>query len=320
MKRAHGVALVLILILLAAVVLAPVPGDTRWLRTLHNSAHAPIFGCVALLALIVIRTHHRLGSVGLAAQYVLALACAFFLGVATEILQIPTGRDATVEDAVHDLLGSLAFLAAFALFDARVRTLSQGPAMRLIAAVIAVASLSIIAAPATRAAIKYQQREQRFPVIADFSQRYDRYFILQRSADFSPAKLPAAWARSPGESALRVRLLEGPYPGLDFIELQPDWSEYSTLVVDLTNPTPLTLRLVLRVHDTRHTNQPEDRFNKRIELPAGSRTVIRIPLREIAAGPQARRLDLHQIAGLILFRAGDSPPAGELYLSRVWLE
>ena len=119
---------------------------------------------------------------------------------------------------------------------------------------------------------------------------------------------------------MRVRFLDGPYPRMEFIELLPDWSPYSTLAVDLTNPTPLNLRLVLRVHDAMHTKQVEDRFNRAIELPAGTRTVIRIPLHEIAAGPRTRQLDLHQVAGLIIFRRDDSPPAGELYLSRVWLE
>lgn len=320
MKRVYGIALILILILLAAVVFAPVPGDTRWLRTLHNSAHAPIFGCVALLVLVVMRAHPRLRLIGLVWQYLMALATVLALGVATELLQIPAGRDASVEDAVHDTIGALAFLGAFAVFDPRVRALRRSHLLRLVAGIVAVVSLGVAAAPVTRAAIKYQQRDQRFPVIADFSQRYDRYFILQKSAEFSPVTMPATWAAAPGESALRVRLFDGAYPGMDFIELPPDWSGFATLAVDLTNPTPLNLQLVLRVHDAAHTNQPEDRFSKRIEVPAGTREVVRIPLREVAAGPKARALDLRQIAGVIIFRADDSPAAGELYLSRMWLE
>lgn len=320
MKRVYGVALTLIAILLAAVVFAPVPGDTRWIRMLHNSAHAPIFGCVALLALVIVRAHPRLEALSLARQYAIALAAAFFLGVVTEILQIPAGRDASVADALHDVIGALAFLGIFAAFDAQVRVSSRAPAIRLVAAVIGLVSLGVAAAPVARAAIKYQQRDQRFPVLADFSRHYDRYFILQYSSEFSPAKLPAPWAAVPDESAMRVRLLDGPYPGMDFIELRPDWSSYSTLAVDLTNPTPLNLQLVLRVHDAAHNKQLADRFNRRIELPAGTRKVFRIPLREIAAGPVTRTLDLRQIAGMMIFRAGDSPPAGELYLSRAWLE
>lgn len=320
MKRGWVVALTLIAILLAAVVFAPVPGDTRWIRTLHNSAHAPIFGCVSLLVLLIVRSHPRGRDLRLILQYAIALVAAFGLGVVTELLQIPAGRDASFEDALHDTIGALAFLTVFAAIDSRVRGLPQSASIRLAAAVVGLVSLGIAAAPVTRAALKYQQREARFPVLVDFSQRYDRYFILQQSAEFSPAQMPTPWAHASDETALRAKLLEGPYPGLNFIEPLPDWSSYETLAVDLTNPTPLNLRLVLRVNDAAHDNQPEDRFSKRFELPAGTRQVLRVPLQDIAAGPKTRRLDLRRIAGMIIFRADDSPPAGELYLSRVWLE
>jgi VanZ family protein len=320
MKRVHVIALALIAILLAAVVFAPVPGATRWIRTLHNSAHAPIFGCVSLLVLLVARSHPRLQSLGLVGQYVLALVAAFALGVLAELLQIPAGRDASFEDALHDTIGALAFLGIFAAIDARIRSVPQNTAIRFAAAVVGLVSLGIAAAPVTRAAIKYQQRDERFPVLTDFSQRYDRYFILQQFSEFSPVTMPAPWARAKDESAMRVRLLDGPYPGMNFIEPVPDWSGYSTLAVDLTNPTPMNLQLILRVHDVEHNNHPEDRFGKRFELPAGRREVLRIRLQDIAAGPKTRRLDLQRVAGLIIFRAEHSPPAGELYLSRVWLE
>lgn len=320
MKRVNVIALALIAILLAAVVFAPVPGDSRWIRTLHNSAHAPIFGCVSLLVLLVTRSHPRLQTLGLLAQYILALAAAFALGVATELLQIPAGRDASVEDALHDTIGALALLGLFATVDTRVRGVPQNIPIRFAAAVVGLVSLGIAAAAVTRAAIKYQQRDERFPVLADFSQRYDRYFILQLSSEFSPVTLPTPWARTKDESAMRVRLLDGPYPGMNFIEPWPDWSGYSTLAVDLTNPTPMNLQLILRIHDVGHDNQPEDRFGRRFELPAGTREILRVPLEDVAAGPKSRRLDLRQVAGMIIFRADDSPPAGELYLSRVWLE
>lgn len=320
MKRVHVIALTLIVILLAAVVFAPVPGDSRWIRTLHNSAHAPIFGCVSLLVLLASRSHPRLQTLGLIWQYVLAFAAAFGLGVVTELMQIPAGRDASFEDALHDTIGALAFLSVFAALDSRIRNFAQSAPIRFAAAVVGLVSLGIAAAPVTRAAIKYHQRDERFPVLADFSQRYDRYFILQQSAEFAPMKMPAPWARTSDESAMRVRLLDGPYPGMDFIEPVPDWSSYSTLAVDLTNPTPMNLQLVLRVHDAAHNNQLDDRFNKLFELPPGTRQVLRVRLQDVAAGPRSRRLDLQQVAGLIIFRADDSQPAGQLYLSRVWLE
>lgn len=320
MKRAYWIALLVIVILLAAVVFAPVPGDTRWIGTLHNSAHAPIFGCVSLLTLFIVRGHPRFASVGLAGQYALAVAAALVLGILTELLQIPVGRDATVEDAVHDVIGAVALLGIFAAFDSRVRASAHSGVVRVAAASIGVVALAVAVAPVTRAAIKYQYRDERFPVLADFTEQYDRYFILQQSAKFSPAKLPTPWASKPAEEALHVELLDGPSPGLDFIEPRPDWSGYATLAVDLTNPTPLPLQFVLRVHDATHNYQSTDRFNRRFELAPRTRQIIRIPLQDVAAGPSTRKLDLRNVAEMIIFRADDSPRANELYFSRAWLE
>lgn len=314
MKRAHWIALLAIGILLCAVVFAPVPGDTRWIRTLHNSAHAPIFGCVALLTLIVIRAQPRFASLKPARQYAVALAVVLFLGLLTELLQIPAGRDASFEDALHDVIGATALLGLFAVFDEQVRRVRYAWAVRSVAAVIGVVALAVSVAPVTRAAIKYQQRDERFPVLADFTERYDRYFIMQRSAEFSPAPMPSQWAGKSGEQAMHVRLFDGPTSGLDFIEVPPDWSRYSTLAIDLTNPAPVSLRFDVRVRDGAHSAQASRRF----ELPPGTRRVFRIPLRDIAAGPGD--LNLRQIAGMILYRAEDSPNASEIYFSRAWLE
>jgi VanZ family protein len=319
-KRAYWIALLAIGILLCAVVFAPAPGDTRWIRTLHNSAHAPIFGCVALLTLIIIRAQPRLASLRLAKQYVIALAVVLFLGLLTELLQIPAGRDASFEDVLHDLVGAVALLGLFAVFDEQVRALPHARVVRSAAAAIGIIALLVAVAPVGRAAAKYQQRDERFPVLSDFTQSYDRYFVLQQSAALSPASMPAPWASKAGEQAMHVQLLNGAYPGLDFIETPPDWSGYSTLAIDLTNPTSLSLQFVVRVHDVAHNQQFGDRFNQRFELPPGTRQVFRIPLQDVAAGPRARKLDLRQVAGVVIFRTDDSPRVSELYFSRAWLE
>jgi hypothetical protein len=132
--------------------------------------------------------------------------------------------------------------------------------------------------------------------------------------------MPAPWASEADERAMHVELLDGRYAGLDFIELQPDWSGYATLAVDLTNPSSQAQRFVLRVHDAAHNNEPDDRFGRRFELAPRTRQIIRIPLQDVAAGPRTRKLDLHNVAGMIIYRTDDSPRASELYFSRAWLE
>lgn len=315
MKRG-GIALALIGILLVTVIWAPVPGHRRWIGALHNAAHAPIFGCIAVLMWTAIRAHARLALLSPVRQYLLALISTALLGIVTELAQIPTGRDASVSDALNDMLGALAFLLVFCAFDPRLR--SARP-VRAIAIVAAALLFAIPAAPVVRAAAKYQQRDHRFPVLAEFSHGYDRFFIMQQSSVFKPKRLPEAWASSADESAMHVRFLAGPYPGMDFIEPSPDWSGYSTLAFDVTNPTSKRLELLLRVHDAAHINQLADRFNKLVSVAPSTRVVLRIPLSEIRSGPQTRELDLRHVAGIILFRT-DASQAGEMYLSKVWLE
>src|SRR5262245_41348432 len=263
---------------LVTVVFAPVPGHRRWIGAVHNAAHAPIFGCIAVLLLVVIREHAQLTLLTVKRQYLLAFGAAALLGIATELAQIPTGRDASTGDALNDMLGAIAFLAVFSAVDPRAR---GARTLRALAIVAAVLILAIPAAPVVRAGIKYQQRDHRFPALAEFSHGYDRFFIMQQWSVFEAAQLPRPWAADAGEVAMHVRFLAGPYPGMEFIEPSPDWSGYSTLALDVTNPTSQPLQLLLRVHDDAHDNQLDDRFNRLLNVPPSTRTVLRIALSEI---------------------------------------
>lgn len=304
-------------ILLVMVVFSPAPGTTRWIRTLHNSAHAPIFGCIAVLMLMILRTQPRIRSLAAPAQYLISFTASIVLGVATEIVQGFTGRDASLDDAIHDVLGAASFLALFYVFDPR----SQGrsPRTRAAAFSIACALLAFVASPIVRSAVEYRRRDQSFPVLADFSRDFDRYFIGHRATFLEHASLPAELAARGGERALRVIFLDDPYPGIKFMETPGDWTGYSTLSFDVTNSTATQLELVVRIDDAYHNEQYEDRFNKTFRLPPRTRRVLRIPLSEVRAGPTKRELDMRHIDSMVLFR-GETLSAEEMYLSRAWLE
>lgn len=320
MKCSHRLALVLAGALLLAVIFASAPGSARWMRTLHDSAHGPVFGCIAVLGLFVLRAHPRFGAMPVRTQYLIALLAAAWLGAASELAQMPTGRDASLVDLGHDVLGALAFLAIFSVFDARLR--GEGKPRRAIRAMVVLAgvcALGILAAPMAHALMEYHRRDANFPVIADFTSRYDRYFVGRNGALIEPVRMPAAWAERASESAMRVRFLPAPYPGIDFFELSPDWRHHSALVMDLTNPTPIPLELSLLVMDVHHDYALEDRYSTTLQLPAATRRRIRIALKDIEAGPPERSIDLANMAGIVMFRARHSQ-AAEMYVSRVWLE
>ncbi len=101
----------------------------------------------------------------------------------------------------------------------------------------------------------------------------------------------------------KVTFESGPWPGLVFHDIWPDWSEYSFLVIELGLDDPSPLDIHVRVHDRIHSlgNQPyDDRFNMTYTLENGSQ-VIRIPLGVIRAAPRTRQLDLSRIHGVVLF-------------------
>lgn len=311
--RTRLIAAALILILLVAVVFAPVPGDSIWSRTLHNFAHGPVFGAVAVLLLIVMRvggsTRHPV------AQYAFAFAGAGVLGVATEVLQLTSGRDASWLDLRRDLLGSAAFLLVFAALDRRW----SGSALRTGAFTAGAVLLAYLAAPVVHAALEYRGRARMFPVIADFSGGVNSYFIGVRRAMIDLAPLPERLSAGPAEHGARVRLMPAQYAGVHIDEPAPDWRGYETLAIEIANPSARDLDLVVRVHDAHHNNEFTDRYNQRLTAPALERRVFRFSLADVERAPRGRQMDMSRIAGLVVFRAEISE-ADEMYLTRVWLE
>lgn len=317
MNKKSKIALALLAILLGSVVFAPVPGKARWVRDLHDTAHGPVFGCIAVLILMVLRAQPRLQLSSLR-QYAIAFGLAVALGMGTEVIQGFTGRDATVADAVRDTLGAAAFLGIFWAFDRRMGG-GRSTGARSAAVLISVGLLVALSMPATHAVIAYGKRGQQFPVLADFTQEIDDYFLASSASTRALEPLPTQWARGAGEKALLVKLKDEPFAGIHFVEPHPDWSGYSVLRLDITNPNDDELLLTLRVHDAEHNNTYTDRYNKAFTLAPHARRVFDFPLEEIASAPAGRRLDLRRISEVILFR-GEPSPARGFYVSRVWLE
>jgi hypothetical protein len=319
MSWSNGSIAIVLAILLVIVVFAPVPGDTRLLYTLHNAAHGPLFGGVALLVLAWQRRRANASTGSWFVEYAIAFVAAIILGVGTEIVQALTGRDASWLDARNDALGALAVLMLCFALDKRTRSRFALPA-RAAAVCVALGVFAFLVAPVVRTGFEYRQRDRQFPIIADFTRHYDRYFIYQQDAEIGPAAMPESWARRKGEGALRVRMLPGAYPGIEFVEPFPDWTAYRTVVLDLTNPGARDLRFTLRINDAIHNQAFEDRYNGVVMLHAGRREEIRIPLHDVRNAPRGRAMRLDDIYGMMLFL---NPPRGapsEFLLSRVWLE
>lgn len=313
----RAAAAIVVIGLLLAVVFSPRLGDsTVLLRAVHDFAHAPIFGAVALASLFALRAHERFAVQPIVRQYVLVFLLSLGLGLVTEIAQLFTGRDASWSDLRTDGLGAAAFLIAASAFD-RVRA-RVARAERLLLVLLALCVFAASAAPVLRIAVAYWYRAQAFPTIVEFKRGSAALFVLTRAAHADIVAVPDEWSVRPGERALRVQLRGEQWPTVELAEVAPDWRHYRQLTLELINPQSSELTLSIRIDDRQHNKRYEDRYNGRVLLAPRARTTIRIPLEEIAAGPRERKLDLANVARLLLFKPS---AAGEtIYLVRVWLE
>jgi hypothetical protein len=305
-------------ILLWIVVFAPVPGHSRFVSILHNAAHGPIFGAVALLLLLGLRSLNLPANAPVSRQYAIAFVLAIGAGLATEVAQALTNRDSSWLDLRNDAIGALAFLLLFFPFDPRIRS-RFGPGTTTTGLLVGLALFAFLLVPVGRSALEYRQRQRMFPILVDFTRGYDRYFVRQQHAVIGPAAMPKRWMKFSGETAMQVRLLQsGQYPGIELIEPSPDWTAYSTLLLDLTNPGPTDLALTLRIHDVAHTQAFTDRFNGPLLLRAGARELLRVSLADVRLAPEDREMRLEAIDGMVLFAA--EPIQAEFLVSRVWLQ
>jgi VanZ family protein len=285
---------------LAAALLAPLPRG-RFMDALTDLGHAPLFAVLAAWT----ATRLRRSGFGLPGALGAAWAAAVAAGVAVEALQALVGREASAGDVWADAVGALAGILAAAAREGVGRPV-------LLTAGAVLTALAGMAWPGLRLLDVLRQRLQpgRLASFED-ALELDRWSFTDSRA--SRARDHA----TEGRFALRLELAPGRYPGAGLDSLAPDWSGHSRLRADvyLEGDAPLDLRV--KVEDERHTGQLSDRFQRVVRLEPGP-SRIEIPLSDVAAGPQGRRLDLGHVAQLRFF-AVDLSARRVLFLDNVAL-
>lgn len=303
--------------LVALVLFGKLPPWPKYWVVLGNAAHAPVFGLLAVICLLVLAALTRSRSTWLVP---LALLITLGGGIAVEWLQTFVGRDSSWDDVVTDALGAACVLA-FVMWQQGFGMPSPGRLTRILAPLVVIVCAAAILYPLAEAAAAYARRASQFPVIAQFDSPLDLYFVSDVGAVATRGHLPDMWRTATDSESLRVLVANEPYPGVAFTEPASDWSAWSTLKLDITNPDARPLDLNVRVHDIAHKQHYDDRFNRRFVVEGSTRTTISIPLQDIQQGPKSRPLDLEGIAGVIVFTDGPSATFGrQFYLTRIWLE
>jgi hypothetical protein len=311
--------------LLSLLFVIHLPSDKAWLRVCLDGSHGPIFAVIAIIIAVWLRA--RADARGVAAAwpawgiFVRSLLATVVIGIAVEFVQGQQGRPPSAFDVMTDTAGAAAGLALWLLWT---RPRPEGGAtgdrdVRWTLLAIVLAGVTFVAWRPMQAAAAYAQRVAQFPELAQFEHPRDLYFVTPDGTATGLAELPAPWSQRAGERALRLAFDATHPAAVQLVEPSRDWRGYSVVAADLTNPGDTEIRLVFRILDATHDWTHADRFNLPLVLPPRTRITVRVALDAVESAPASRRMDMARIANVMLF-GRDNPAAGELYVSRLWLE
>ncbi len=102
-----------------------------------------------------------------------------------------------------------------------------------------------------------------------------------------------------GQKCLKLELYPSPYPGVTLNEFNQVWSKYNTLKFDIYNSEDISLRLAIRIDDTKDPSY-DDRYNHSINLNPGMNHISILFSSLITTGT-GRNINLSNIQKVILF-------------------
>lgn len=307
-----------IMVLLWVLLTGRPPRPTMLWHEIYNLGHIPLFGLFAVLALEISRAGVGRSFDWPLAHYAIALGATAVVSVATELLQLDMpGRQAEVQDALHNIIGGSCFLALRACLDTALWSPDKSRLRRWVA-VAAALTLLVSFWPLANLGWHYGMRSAAFPVLVDFDSRWQRPFLSSPRAGLDRMQAPAGWTQRKNQRIVAIKFMAAPWPGVSMHEPYPDWSGFKTLRFDVYSELPEAVDLILRIDDIQHNNQYRDRFNRTFTVQPGL-TQISVALSDIRNAPSGRELNLQEITQMILFSRRPEEPF-TLYFSDIWLE
>ena len=306
--------------IVAAITFWQLPGNSLLWRELQNTGHTPLFGCLALAILFILRESFPPVRGNPLLAYPLAGIASLALGIFIELGQLLTHRDPSVSDVLRDLAGIIAALSIYAGIDSRLVSVWHRQHKGLRAGTIALGCCLFLGGlvPLGQQIMVSLQRDSAFPVIIDPGADWSGAFLQFDHATLALVPAPERWTSVSGQHVARLVLKPARYPGIAVIEPYPDWSAFANLRFTLYSSETRPFDLVLRIHDQLHDQAYSDRFNLELRVMPGE-NVFRIPLASIQYAPADRSMDLKRIAGLMLFAIDITSPV-EFYLDTMRLE
>ena len=296
------------LLVVLCLLFLPLPGNSLWWREVFNAGHVALFVLLAFFIYGQLKAMPRLSDSLL--MYPLVLMLGLSLGGLIELLQSLVQRDASINDLYSDFFGLLAGVSLIAAY--RLKKL-QHKKVATALLFVGVIFVSIGLLPLIQLSWFCVERQRAFPVIVDFDADWSFRFV-----HFDQVDLLERTKKSQSKAAYPVQFNSGKYPGISVIEPEPDWSNYRSLRMKIFSKNKEDIILVLRIHDDKHNQQFLDRFNMRLQIQRGMNE-IDVPLKRVELAPRDRKMDLTNIAGVILFMREPDEPV-RLEISNIYLE
>ena len=167
-------------------------------RALQNSLHVPAF---AVLSYFLAASWKK-------ASVIVVLAISLSVALVLESAQIFSARDASLMDLGSDILGSL-----LGVWVARGSRVGQVCGTAVLVLVTVWAPLHVWRS--------YLERDRNFPVLMDAGSASSKLF--SSNSDVSITQIEDG-----GREMLRVCWSEVQYPGVQMVEVVPDWSAFET--------------------------------------------------------------------------------------------
>jgi hypothetical protein len=265
-----------------------------WQVAWKDWAHVPVFALATGVLLHALRDWIREAPHTLLPRMSLTAVLAFAVGAGIELIQPFLGRDRSLLDLIYDGVGIAMALSLFIAETARPwrRWLWYGLAMLLLGLSLSrpLWWLQVVA-----------EQHRILPSLVQFDRAWGRHqFEANPGAEVDLIRAPDLDPDIPAESWLRVRLIDGAYPGVVFKEMHPDWRDYGAMKMGIFLQATEALPLTVRIDDQAHNQDYTDRFNQTFLLHPGW-NALTIPLDAVRQAPRTRELDLARITRVLVF-------------------
>jgi len=292
-KRFSLVGLAAAILALLLLPVHPVVHEGVW-STLGNAIHFPLMAAFTLVVCCLWTVGPRARP--LPYRTVAVVACSTV--ILTEVIQPMVGRNASLIDLVHGLLGVAVGLVGVYAWR------KGGRRIRLIHALATAALLVPMLHPMWLEWRADRRRSELFPVLGAFEDEIELRLWRDRSPMFKwPTTLKLSSEHvSEGLRSLAVRTGDGAWPGVIYIAGGLDWEPYDALQWEIYNPAD-PFRLAIRIDDRRDPDRGAS-FNRSMTVEPGWNR-FEVSTEEIRRGPETHPLDLGRIRRLYIYAEGN---------------